>query len=169
MNSFILDTLSNTQRILKMAVDGLTQEELAYQPDKESNSIGFILWHQIRAEDVMIQGMILQKPELWETESWCTKLGFPEGTAEDGGGYTAEQVALFRVPELKLLMDYGDAVRAQTLAFIHDLTPEKLDEVVKSPVFEMTVGKTLSLLVCELALHTGQVSYLRGLQRGINK
>ena len=64
LNSFILDALNSTRQIMKMAVDGLTPEELWYQPDKESNSIGFILWHQIRVEDVMIQGMLLQQPEL---------------------------------------------------------------------------------------------------------
>jgi hypothetical protein len=38
---FTLGILHSLQETLTRALDGLTQEELAYQPDKESNSIGF--------------------------------------------------------------------------------------------------------------------------------
>jgi len=167
--NFILDVVDNTYQAMTRAVDGLTPEELAFQPGKESNSIGFILWHQTRAEDHMVQGMIRQVPQLWESENWCEKLGFPKGTTDDGWGYTAGQVGAFRVPDLKSLLQYAEVVHAQTVKYIQELTPEGYDEAIKSPMGEMTVGKIFALMVGEITLHTGQIAYLRGLQRGLDK
>ncbi|MFC1949308.1 DinB family protein [Chloroflexota bacterium] len=167
---FILDMLNHMQRTLDGALDGLTHDELKWQPNPEANSIGFTLWHQIRCEDGFLVSMIQQKPQVWISGKWYQKMGMSDDPQDSGWGYTAEQVTAFPVPELKVLVDYGEAVRAKTVEFLKAATPEKMEEKVETGIFgEMTVTQIFSFLLCELILHTGHIAYIRGLKRGINK
>jgi uncharacterized damage-inducible protein DinB len=168
-SDFILNTLEQLHSAVKAAVNGLSHEELTWRPGAEANSIGFMLWHQIRAEDVLFHEWIQQKPQVWVTEKWYQRLKLPENPKDDGWGYTAEQVAAFPVPELKVLMEYAEATRAQTIEYLKTTTHDKLDQVLQTPMGELTIGQTLALLLGEIAQHTGQVAYLRGLQRGLDK
>lgn len=169
INDFTLDMLNRVQQALTTAVDGLTHEELKFQPKNETNSIGFILWHQVRVEDSMVAGTIQKKPQVWTSEEWYRKLNLPEDPNDNGWGYTDEQVTVFPVPELKDLLGYAEAVRSQTVECLKGMTPDRFDEVIQTPFGDLTVGQIFSLLLCETTLHTGQIAYLRGLQRGINK
>lgn len=166
---FTLGILSNLQETLTRALNGLTPEELSYQPDKESNSIGFILWHQIRAEDMMINATLLGKPEEWETGKWAVRMGFEEDFKDSGWGYTAEQISFFTIPKLEEMIAYGTAVRSEAEKYISGLSPEDFDEVKNTMFGEMPVSNILTMLIGELALHTGHITYIRGLQRGLDK
>ncbi|UCC17168.1 MAG: DinB family protein [Dehalococcoidales bacterium] len=166
---FTLGLLSNLQDALTRALDGLTPEELTYQPNKESNSIGFILWHQIRAEDMMVIATLMEKQEEWEAGKWAARMGFEEDFGDNGWGYTAEQVSSFAVPNLEEMIAYGKAVRAETEKYVAGLTPEDFDEVKTAMFGESPVSNILTMLIGELALHTGHITYLRGLQRGLDK
>ena len=166
---YTLGILNGLQEALTKALDGLAPEELVYQPDKESNSIGFILWHQIRAEDMMVIATLLEKQEEWETGKWAVRMGFDDDFKDNGWGYTAEQVSSFAVPKLEELIAYGSAVRSETEKYISGLTPEGFDEVKTAIFGEMPVSTILTMLINELALHTGHITYIRGLQRGLDK
>ena len=168
VNDFILATLERMQQAVTTAVDGLTHEELAWRPGAEANPIGFILWHLLRVEDALVQATIQKKPQVWVSEKWYQKLNLPE--ADSGGRYTAEQVAAFPVPELKDLLGYAEAVRARTVEYLKAMTPDKFDEIIQTPFLgEVAIGKTFAFLLCEINQHIGQIAYLRGLQRGLNK
>lgn len=166
---FTLGILKSLQEALTRALDGLTPEELAYQPDKESNSIGFILWHQIRAEDMMVIATLAEKQEEWETGKWAARMGFDDDFKDNGWGFTAEQISSFAVPKLEELVAYGRVVRSETEKIISDITPEGFDEVKTAMFGEMPVSTLLTMLINELALHTGHITYIRGLQRGLDK
>lgn len=168
-SAFILDMLGHMKQSLTGAVDGLSQEEIEWQPGREANSIGFILWHMARAEDSGIQDWLQQKPQIWTLEKWYQKLNLSENPEDSGYGYTAEQLAAFPVPELKDLLGYSDAVRSRTIDYLQSITPDEFDKVVKTPLGEFTAGQILSLFMVELTQHIGHIAYLRGLQRGINK
>ena len=166
---FILDILDRMQGAMKEAVDSLTHEELTWRPGAEANSIGFLLWHKARAEDILVQAMIQQKPEVWVSDKWYQKLNLPEDSG-DGYGYTAERVAAFPVPELDDLLGYAAAVRAKTVECLKGMTPDKFDEVVKRPFFgELSISQFFAITLSEITQHIGQIAYLRGLQRGLNK
>jgi len=88
---------------------------------------------------------------------------------------------------LKDLMAYAEAVRKQTLKYLKGLIPEDFDKKVdmpppparmvtpsgspapSRPTFNLTVGLMLLMLVTHLSQHVGEISYIRGLQRGIDK
>ncbi len=166
---FILGMLDRMQNPLTAAVDGLSSQECTWRPGEEANSIGFTLWHQLRCEDAFVQGMIQRKPQVWVSEKWHEKLNLPENPQDVGYGYTAEQVAAFAVPELKDLLGYAEATRAQTVGYLKAIDAESLDKVVQTPFGELKIGQVFAILLCEITQHIGQIAYLRGLQRGLNK
>ena len=159
--------LDGLDRNIKRVTDGLTQEEIAWRPAYGANSIGLILFHIARSEDSFIQARLQEKPEVWETGKWYEVLDVPKDEA--GAHYTAEQVNAFPVPKLDKLMAYMTAVRAATKEYLNSLTPGSFDRVITMPRFgDMPAAVLLSLTVGHAAQHTGEISYLRGLQRGID-
>jgi uncharacterized damage-inducible protein DinB len=178
--------LENVTRSVDRTLDGLTPAELKWQPRADANSIGLILFHMARSEDSFVQFLLQHKPQIWEEEKWCQKLDKAPG--DSGSHYTSEQVASFCVPDLKNLREYSQAVRKKTLEFLKDMTPAKLDEKVdlppmgpppsatpggqappRRPPFDPIVGSLLLMTVTHLATHAGEISYIRGLQRGMDK
>jgi hypothetical protein len=184
MKEFIQNGLGNVKRGFNRTLDGLTPAELKWQPRPDANSIGLILFHSIRVEDSSIH-MLQGIPQLWESEKWYQKL---HKVIDDGGAhYTAEQVAAFVVPDLKELLAYAEAVRKDTLEYLIGLKPEDFDKNINiprppapmtmpagqpappRPAFNFTVGLMLLMLVTHLSQHAGEISYIRGLQRGMDK
>ncbi len=163
----LLSSLKQSQEYLTGALDGLTQEEAAWSPGAECNCIAFILWHIARAEDFFVLRVLQRKEELYEAEGWRQRLGTP--AKESGYEYTGEQLQAWPVPELETLRGYADAVRNETLAFLEPLPSEKLSEVPRPDRSPDSIGATLSHISTEIALHVGQIAYLRGVQRGLDK
>jgi len=165
--------LENVKRTVDRTLDDLTHDEVSWHPRTDANSIGLILFHMARSEDSFINRLIQGKPQLWETGKWYEKLNKELG---DGGNrYTEEQVAGFVVPDLKGLQMYTDAVRKQTLDYLAKVTPETFDREVEMPQMgsvkrpPIAVGILLLMNVTHLSQHSGEVSYLRGLKRGMDK
>ncbi len=164
--------LENSTRGVKRTLDGMTADELKWHPRPDANSIGLILLHMARSEDNFIMSLIQGKKQVWETGGWYKKLG---KTVEDAGAhYTEEQVAGFVVPDIEALQAYAGAVREQTLNYLEKMNPEKLDAKVefppdRHPPFQPVVGGILLMNVTHLAQHAGEISYIRGLKRGMDK
>jgi hypothetical protein len=163
----ILRSLEQSQGYLTNALDGLTQEEAAWSPGAECNSIAFILWHTTRAEDLFVNRLIQQKDQLYEAEGWREKLG--TAAKDIGYGYTPEQLSAWPVPKLEVLLGYGKSVREKTLVFLKGLPPDRLSEVLRPDHSPDSIGTTLCQMSTEVALHVGQIAYLRGVQRGLDK
>jgi len=161
----LLRSLEQSQSYVARALDGLTQEETAWCPGTECNSIAFTLWHMTRVEDFFVNRVIQHGKELYETEGWQEKLGTP--AQGSGYGYTAEQLQSWPVPQLEALQDYAKSVREKTLAFLESVTPQRLSELARPDRPPDTVGAILTRITTEIALHAGQIAYLRGVQRGL--
>ncbi len=160
-------SLDQAQEYLDMALDGLTQEEAAWSPGPESNSIAFIFWHIARVEDFFVNRVIQRLGEVYSADGWVDKLGTPaKGT---GFQYTLEQLRDWPVPKIEVLREYAGSVRGKTLSFIRDLAPEKLSEVPRPEQSPDSIGETLRHITTEIGLHIGQIYYLRGMQRGLGK
>lgn len=59
-------------------------------------------------------------------------------------------------------------MREKTLDVVQSVTTEILSEV-PNPDRAETVGAILGRVATEVALHVGQIAYLRGMQRGMDK
>jgi len=168
LKEYIRMELDGLDRSLKRVSDGLTAEEMKWRPTCGCNSIGLILFHIAKSEDSFIQGRLKETKELWETEKWYKKLNMD--IKEAGAHYTTEQVNKFPVPELKAVMEYAAAVHAATLTYLDKLTAADFDKKITMPHFgEMPVALIFSITVSHASQHIGEISYLRGLQRGMDK
>jgi hypothetical protein len=163
----LVKSLKQSQGYLNRALDGLTQEEAAWRPAPESNSIAFILWHITRIEDFYFVRVIKRQTELYESEGWREKLGTPAN--ESGYGYAVEQLRAWPVPNLEILRGYFDSVRKRTRALLNEIPAEKLSELARPERPPDTVGDIMCRITTDIALHTGQIAYLRGVRRGLNK
>ena len=167
IKEFTRSVLDDLQRSLDAVLEGLTRDEIVWQPETTLNSIGLILFHTARTEDFFIQELVRRQTQIWEKDKWFEKFGFtPE---ERGRHYTAEQVQSFISPELSAMREYFTSVRTHTLEFIAELTEEEYRRVVTTPRGERPVSGFLSSIITHAAQHTGEMSYLRGIQRGLNQ
>ena len=162
LNEFIADALDKENGFLLEALDGLTPDELAWQPAPDANSIGWTLWHMVRVEDMWIQFFAQFGTELWETGGWHEKFGLP--TRDNGFGHTPEQVNNFPGIDLAQFLKYRAAVRASTLAYLDTLTADDMATVPRERRPEMSLGAMFRQIIGEMYQHVGQIAYLRGLQ-----
>ena len=91
LNEFIEQCLEDYRRRVYAATAPLTEEEMHWRPDAESNSIAFLIWHTARVEDRLINVFARGADEVWTRDDWSAKTGIPEG--DHGVNYTLEQVA----------------------------------------------------------------------------
>lgn len=168
VKDYIQGQLEGLKRSSGRILKDLTQQEYAWRPASGCNSIGLILFHVARSEDMFIQERLQQKPTIWESEKWYLRLKMPQ--TEAGSHYTVDQVNAFPVPDAKELVAYHDAVRARTVEYLASLKPADLDRKFAMPPFgEMSVGGMFSLVTSHASQHMGEISYLRGIQRGMDK
>jgi uncharacterized damage-inducible protein DinB len=118
-----------------------------------------------RVEDVWINSVIGHTNWVYTTQGWRERLGIP--VRETGFGYTEEQLKAWPVPKLEDLRGYASAVHENTLSFLESLTPEVHLEVPRPDHPEQTTCKILAHLITEVALHAGQIDYLRGVHRSL--
>jgi uncharacterized damage-inducible protein DinB len=167
LSEAMVKSLGQSQGYLGRALNGLTQEEAAWSPAPESNSIAFILWHMTRVEDFFINRVIQRQVELYEAEGWREKLGTP--AKDTGFEYTLEQLQAWPVPKLEVLRGYADSVRKSTLALLNSIALERLSELARREPSPESIGDILCRNTTQIAMHTGQIAYLRGIWRGLNK
>lgn len=156
------DCIDRVREQVPGIVEGLDEDALAWRPDKEANSIAWLLWHLTRIEDDHIAG-VAGTGQAWTDDGWMARFELPLPAEDHGYGHSSEQVAAVRVPG-DLLAGYHDAVAERAQAYVRTLGDDDLDRVVDEnwdpPV---TLGVRLVSVVCEINQHVGQAAYLRGL------
>lgn len=165
----VIASLERSREEIMRVLDGLSQSELTWRPGSGCNSIGIILFHSVRSEDNYVQDRIQHKPTVWDSEKWYQKINM--GQADRGSGFnTPEEVNAFNVPEFKAFMPYAMAVRERTIQYLNSLKPADLDRIINVPRRgDISIGKYLGYMVVHVAEHAGEISYIRGLQRGLSK
>jgi len=167
LKQYLRMAIDDLGHCLKRVTDGLTQAEVEWRPACGCNSIGLILFHAFKTEDSFIQTNLKKKKELYESEKWYKKIGLD--VKEEGAHYTVEQVNAFPVPKLKTILEYGAAVRANTLAYVDTLKAADFDKKIKMRFGLMPMAMVFTILIGHASQHIGEMSYLRGLQRGMDK
>ncbi len=153
---------------LNKVLESLTHDELSWRPFCGYNSIGLTLFQVARFEDTTIQARVQGKPEIWETGKWCEKLKMSKDQA--GPHYTLDQVNTFKVLETKALLAFFEAVHENTLSYVGTLKNSDFDKKVQTPRYgEVTLAFVFTLVIGHAQRHLGEMSYLRGLQRGMGK
>jgi hypothetical protein len=176
IKDLIAGTFEDYWSRLDAALDGLTSDELAWQPNTACNPISFIVWHMARVEDRWLHSFARGSEDLWVQQGWDKQLVL--GASEHGVGFTLEQLAAFPAISQELLVGYLAAVQDDTRAFLQACQTEELDVVPGRIPFPpniprgaeaWSVGRMFRQLFGELNQHLGQVRYLRGIIKGFNQ
>jgi hypothetical protein len=168
LKDFIRLELDDLKRAQVRILNGLSRQELIWRPCAGCNSIGLIVFHSARSEDRLVQARLLGKPEIWETEKWYQKLNLP--VTEAGNHYNPDQVNTFMVPEIEALLAYSATVRVGTLDYLQTLKSGQFEKIIKTPHFgDIPIAAMFALIVEHVSQHLGEMSYLRGIQRGMDK
>jgi uncharacterized damage-inducible protein DinB len=158
----LTDAFGRIREEVHAAVDGLTSEQLAYRIDGTANSIAWLVWHLTRVQDDHIAD-VAGFEQVYITQGWAARFGFPFPPSAIGYGHSSADVDAVRVDSGELLVDYHDAVHAQTLRFLEGLKEEELGRVVDErwdpPV---TLGVRLVSVVSDDLQHVGQAEFVRG-------
>ncbi len=146
------------------AVKDLSTAQLHFQPMEKGNHIAFLLWHYVRTEDVVINGLIQKKPPIWNAEGWDKKLGLDPRA--QGTGMTDAQAAALRIEDLKGFLQYSQRVFQATEAFVQGMTEANLGEVRDLPVMgKRSMFQAIGGIVLNHGSnHLGEIWYIKGLQ-----
>jgi hypothetical protein len=165
---FILDIYVRLFQEFELVLKGLTSEELNYQPNPHSNSIGWLVWHTIRSQD-RLNADLFGEEQLWIREKWYIKFNRKADPKDTGNGHSTSQVAEFRAPEVQIYLDYYQAVFERTKLYITTrLSSSDLQREVTSPTLGTTVTVESRLLgTINNFQHVGQAGYVKGMLKGI--
>ncbi len=166
LNEFIEDAFKKEHEYLLDAVSALSATDMAWKAGPEANPIGWILWHMIRVEDMWFQFFIQRQQEIWVRDGWNEKFGLP--ARDNGFEHTREQVDNFPAYDLKEMLAYGNAVRAETLRYLTTVTLEQMDTIPREARPEMSIGHIFRQVIGEIYQHQGHIAYLKGLLRTIS-
>src|SRR5215475_5002535 len=108
VQSVVASALSfNQTTFIDKVLRGLTDADLLYCPNKHTNSIGWLVWHQTRVEDVWFS-RISDQPQAWIAGKWHAQFGMEPNPQEHGAGHSLEQVMAFK-PTVENLKGYAAA------------------------------------------------------------
>jgi hypothetical protein len=156
----LTDTFGRIRGVVRDAVDGLSEDQLAYRPGPGANSIAWLVWHLTRIQDDHI-AEVAGTEQVWP--KWSDRFGLPFSVAETGYGHDSGAVEAVRVPA-ELLIGYHDETCERTFEYLRGITDEDLARVVDRrwdpPV---TLGVRLVSVVSDDLQHAGQAAFVRGL------
>ena len=146
-------------------VDGLDRRALRWRPDRDANSIAWLVWHLTRVQDSHVSE-IAGRRQAWVSDGWAPRFGLPPGYADSGYGHTRDDVAAIAPPQADVLTEYHDAVARSTIRHVSALTPADFDRVIdRSYDPPVTVGVRLLSVIGDCFQHAGQAAYVRGMYR----
>lgn len=159
----LTDAYGRIRGIVHRAAEGLSGDDLAFRPDPQANSIGWLVWHLTRIQDDHV-AEIADWEQAWTAEGWHGALGLPLDAADTGFGHTAEQVDAVRFDGPARLLAYHDAVVDRSLEHLATIDAGELDRIIDASYDPpTTVGVRLVSVLSDNLQHAGQAGYLRGL------
>ncbi|MCJ7582461.1 MAG: DinB family protein [Candidatus Aminicenantes bacterium] len=166
-HDLMADGFNRVPEFLENVLRGLTQAELNWMPRKDSNSIGWLVWHLTRQQDAQITSLIGDE-EVWIKDKWYARFNRDANLKDIGFGHTPEQVAAFQSPDIPTLLGYLRATVERTTQFLRTLTENDLDRELDEPQYHPlpTVGVRLISILDDSVLHAGQAAYIRGMIQG---
>jgi hypothetical protein len=154
-------------RTLEYTLKGLSVADINWQPKPDCNSIGWLVWHPTRFQDIQISDFMGQE-QLWIKDAWYKKWGRPADPKETGGGMKPADLAKFKSPGARTVLAYHKAVLERSQKYFSTVKKADLDKVMDIPFKPPpTVGIMLTIILSDTMQHIGQASYVRGLLQGI--
>ena len=93
-----LAALERNWTVVDRALEDVDDAMIGAQPNGDSNSMGWLLWHMTRVVDRFVHTWCQDAPQLWVKNGWYEKFGLGDDLNETGQGWTKEQVAGLEAP-----------------------------------------------------------------------
>lgn len=156
----------------ELLVQGLTAEQLVWQPDGHDTSILFAIWHAYRAEDDLLHGFVMQRPSVFASQGWAERLPVAQtGATPFGNGLSREQIGALRL-DIDTLLAYAKAVGASEMAYMDSITDAEAAVEVQLPFFTgvypkvdvMSKAETIAFFaIGHTSEHLGEVQFVKGM------
>jgi hypothetical protein len=163
VSEILLETYGRVPPLVRDAVEGLTEAQLAQRPGPDANTVGWLPWHLTRVQDHHV-AELLEQEQVWTTSDWAGRFGITADAEDHGYSHDPQQVAAVRPDSPDAVIGYHEAVWSRTRAYLGTLGPADLDRVVDErwdpPV---TLGVRLVSVVDDALQHVGQAAFVRGL------
>ena len=163
-----MSALERNWGMVDRALDDVDDAMLGGQPNDQSNSMGWLLWHMTRVVDRFVHTWCQDAPQLWIKDGWYNRFNLDDDLNNTGQGWTGEQVAAWQLPAKNVLVEYYDAVKAAAREQIQSLSTSDLErQLTIPPRPTASIGSFLGVLVFDNCVHGGQIAYLRGYYKGM--
>ncbi len=163
LNELLAELFERIDEHVHEAVDGLDTDALISPPAAGANPIGWLVWHLTRVQDDHI-AEILGQEQVWMSGDWARRFGVAAEPGNTGYGHSEGDVITIRPENAEALIEYYEAVAAQTHGFLERTTPQDLERIVDHnwdpPV---TLGVRLVSIADDNIQHAGQACYVRGI------
>ena len=161
----LIDAYGRVLERVEGAVNGLSEQELAFRPTGAGgagNSIAWLVWHLTRIQDDHVAD-VAGAEQAWTADGFAERFDLPFDERATGYGQSEAEVDAVRA-SAQLLSDYHRAVHDRTVAFLETLPADELDRIVdESWDPPVTLGARLVSVISDDLQHVGQAAYLRGL------
>jgi len=156
----------------ELLVEGLTAEQLRWQPEGHDTSINFAIWHSYRAADELCHGLVLQRPSVYSAGNWAERLPVAEtGVTRFGNGLTRDQIGRLDF-DAEQLVSYARAVGESISEWVTGASDKEAAEEVALPFFagvypgyeRMSSLEAIAFFaIGHTAEHLGEVQMIKGL------
>ena len=127
-NVLLADGFDRVRETVEQVVKGLDEDRLGYRPDRDANSVAWLVWHLTRVQDDHVAG-VAGSEQLWTVGGWVERFRLPFDVGETGYGHGPDEVGKVRATA-ELLAGYQDAVHSATVDYVATLADEDYDRVV---------------------------------------
>lgn len=161
-NDLLVDGFDRVRETVQQAVDGLDEDQLSFRPDRDANSVAWLVWHLTRVQDDHVAD-VAGAAQLWTAGGWVERFRLPFDVGAIGYGQTSDEVGQVRATA-DMLVGYQDAVHSASVSYLATVEDGDFEKVVDDrwdpPV---TLAVRLLSVLDDAAQHAGQAAYVRGL------
>jgi DinB superfamily len=162
IGDILSDAYGRIRGLVARITEGLDVDDLAFRPDADANSIGWLLWHLTRVQDHHVSE-IAGREQAWIDDGWAERFSMDADETNTGYGHTSQEVAAVR-PDAATLRGYHEAVCDRTLAYLETIDAAELDRIIDHSYDPpVSVGVRLVSVIGDDLQHAGQAAYVRGL------
>jgi hypothetical protein len=159
----LIDGVTQLGEWTEDAIKGLDAQQLNYLPaEGRCVSIAFNAWHVYRTADNIVNFVMKREQPIWLAQGYVEKMGLPK--VEQGTGMGLDDAHNIRIDDSGLLVEYGNKVIADALAWLKDVPYETLAEVqMIKPLGEMPKWRVArQVIMTHGFMHLGEINALRG-------
>ncbi len=147
---------------LEDTIDGMTPEQVNFLPEGKAHSVGANYCHHVQALDAIILGMLKGGQPLMAS-TFAGQCGSTEPAPIGDWSEWARTTTV----DLDQARTYAQAVYAAVDEYFAGLSDDGLDEMIDLSFLgmgEQPQWFMLNLLLIDTALHTGEISAIKGIQ-----